>query len=304
VILTDDDVQLLARAADWQSEVGTPAAFWLPDLVRREGLDFATAVLYDRVKKQPANARFLELATGSVPIRDLLIGVVPGAFHTEHRKTGADGARVFTIAHELRCEAELIPTAGFGGLEENARIILKWLQGHRGQRIALISLSKGGAEVQRAMTLDATCFDNVVAWVSFSGMLQGTPLIDWLQRRPLRWWSIRLWLWWRRHGSQALQDLRYTESASAGKTLPALAHLRMVHVYGFPLRRHLAHPWAARGYDRIAPLGPNDGGGILLGDCLTWPGIVCPIWGVDHYLAPPWDLRPQLTGIVAASLRE
>ena len=47
--------------------------------------------------------------------------------------------------------------------------------------------------------------------------------------------------------------------------VPAPAHVRVVHVCGFPLQRHLTHPWAARGYSRLSPLGPNDGGGILLG---------------------------------------
>jgi len=152
------------------------------------------------------------------------------------------------------------------------------------------------------MALDGEAFDDVAAWVSFSGMLSGTPLIGWLRSQPLRWWGIRLWLWWRGHGSQALRDLEYRGAAPdhsgfAGNT-------RIVHVCAFPLRHHLAHPWAGRGYDRLAPLGPNDGGGVLLRDCLDWPGIVCPIWGVDHYLDPAWDLSPLLTGCVSAALRE
>jgi len=86
-------------------------------------------------------------------------------------------------------------------------------------------------------------------------------------------------------------------------TWPSLpVHLRIVHVCGFPLRRHLTHPWAPRAYERLAGLGPNDGGGLLLADCARWPGILCPVWGADHYLAPNWDSQPLVTGIVAAAL--
>jgi len=143
------DAELLARAAAWPEETtADPDADWLMELVQREGLDLATAVLYDRLWRRPANADFLRAAEQPVAIRDALIGVVPGAFHREHRNTGADGARAFAIARELRCDAELIPTASFGGVEQNAGVILEWLHEHRGRRVALISLSKGSAEVQ------------------------------------------------------------------------------------------------------------------------------------------------------------
>jgi hypothetical protein len=183
-------------------------------------------------------------------------------------------------------------------------VILDWLGTRRDRRITLVSLSKGAADVKRALALSSSssAFANVSAWVSFSGMAQGTPLIEWLHRRPLRWWGVRVWLWWYGHDARALDELRRgaNSALTAWPTLPA--HLRIVHICGFPLRRHLAHAWAPRGYERLAALGPNDGGGILLADCATWPGIVCPIWGADHYLNPDWDAQPLLTGIMADAL--
>jgi hypothetical protein len=132
-------------------------------------------------------------------------------------------------------------------------------------------------------------------------MVQGTPLIAQLQRPP-RWWIIRLLLWWKRAPVQALLELRRGPGTPLA-TWPQLpTHLRAVHVYGIPLRHHLTHRWAPRGYKRLSPLGPNDGGGILLGDLANLPGIVCPIWGADHYLEPDWDIEPLLRGIVARAL--
>jgi hypothetical protein len=304
VNLSSDDEQLRARAVAWKGPLLTPAGVAV--MARDQGIDFATAVLHEQLVRRPANAEFLGAAqTGpGLPPQDILLGVVPGAFHREHRHTGADGARLLAIARELGVPAEVIPTRSFGTLAENASVIHDWLKARRGQRVVLVSLSKGGADLKHALALpeaDET-FRDVHAWVSFSGTVQGTPLIDWLRRRPLRWWAVKFLLWWRRHPRATLEDLRHGPDTKL-VNWPALpAHLRVVHVCGFPLRRHLAHPWAPRAYARLAALGPNDGGGNLLADVLDFPGVVCPVWGADHYLTPRWDALPLLTGIIAAAL--
>ena len=79
-------------------------------------------------------------------------------------------------------------------------------------------------------------------------------------------------------------------------------HLRIVHICGVPLRHHLQHPWAERAYDRLAELGPNDGGGVLLGALSNVPGTVCPVWGADHYMQPSWNVTALLRDIVIAAL--
>jgi hypothetical protein len=304
---TEEDARLLARAAEWGGVEGALDAERVGKVFRSEGLGFATALLYEQLLKREENARFLRCAQAgdtATKINADLIGVVPGAFHREHRHTGADGARILRIAEELGCAAEVIPTGSFGTFEENARAIGAWLATHRGRRIALLSLSKGSADLKYALAQPgpAAAFADVMTWVSLSGMVQGTPLVAWLRQRWLRWWSMRLLLWWRGHSGRALLEL----SHGSGTVLagwPALPpHLRVVHVYGFPLVRHLAHEWAPKGYARVAPLGPNDGGGILLADLLELPGIVCPIWGADHYLDPAWDVLPLLRGIVSSAI--
>jgi hypothetical protein len=304
--LTEDDARLLASVAahPGDQELTSLDAPRLAELARHEGLDFATALLYDRLLRVPANAAFWQAAQEPARLGVDLIGVVPGAFHRQHQNTGANGERVLAIARELGCEATVIPTPSFGTLDENAEVILRWLAEHRGRRIALVSLSKGGADVKRALasTSEPAAFGDVAAWVSFSGLVQGTPLIEWLRCRPLRWWGVHLQLRWYGCGSRALEDLRHGPGTTLDPWPPLPGHLTAVHVVGFPCQRHLAHPWARRGYARLSALGPNDGGGILLADCARLPGIVCPLWGLDHYLASARDSLPILTGIVAAAL--
>ncbi len=265
-------------------------------------LDAATAQLYERICSVAENAAFLKLALNSTsqgPLPADIIGVVPGAFYRDHYDTGADGARIFAIAKKLGCVAELIPVPSFGRLDENAAVIADWLAANRGKRIALVSLSKGGADVKRALTLRPDAFADVAAWISLSGIVNGTPLIAWLRARPLRWWAVRIILWWRGQSRKTLTDLHHQPESKWPAVPP---NLRIVHVIGFPMERDIVHPWAPRAYKRLAPLGPNDGGGIILADCVNFPGIVCPILGADHYFSPSWDIVPLLTEIVAAAL--
>ena len=300
----EDDARLLASAAAWGGPPLTNAS--VATVSRERGIAFATALLHEQLVRVPANAEFLRQARARLPRlpTDILLGIVPGAFHREHRNTGADGARVLAIARELGVAAEVIPTRSFGTLEENAEIIQRWLESRRDRRLALVSLSKGGADVKQALSLPGAKenFANVRAWISFSGTVRGTPLIAWLRRRPLRWWSVRLLLWWRGQPRETLDDLRHGPDTRLARWPVLPPHLRVVHVCGFPLQRHLAHPWAGRAYGRLAALGPNDGGGNLLADALDFPGVVCPVWGADHYLSPRWDALPLLTGIIAVAL--
>ena len=310
-VTSRDDARLLAMAAAWWADQKKPFSDLTPALlagiVRARGMEFATAVFHEAALRVQKNADLLsgiEAVDARLMERPDLIAVVPGAFHREHPDSGADGRRVLAIAREIGCAAAVIPVPGFGRIEDNAHLISTWLRSRREQHISVVSLSKGGADVKRALALANAkhAFARVRLWVSFSGIVQGTPLIAWLRTRPLRWWGVRLLLWLRRHPRGTLDDL-LDGPGSTLATWPALPeHLRIVHICGVPLRQHLQHRWAPRAYDRLAPLGPNDGGGVLLGALSNVPGIVCPIWGADHYLQPFWNATPLLRDIVVAAL--
>jgi len=240
---------------------------------------------YEQVQTAP------EVLSGELPI----VGIVPGAFYREHKNSGADGARVAAILG-MGCRVEIIPIESFGSLEQNAALIAQWLKAKKDERVALITLSKGSADLKTALRLpEATeLFRHVQVWISLSGLPQGTPLVAWLEKQWLRQLGIRILLRLRGQRYSVVEELRHEPGwpLENWPTLPQ--HLQIVHVVGFPLRRHLAHPWAARGYERIAPDGPNDGGGFLLSDVVKLPGTVFPVWGADHYLQPGWDATSLL----------
>jgi hypothetical protein len=279
----------------------------LKELAQEEGIEFATAVLYDRVLRNETNRTFFKRVQTIDPllaVQPTLIGIIPGAFYREHKHSGADGARLVAIGEAMGCPIKLVPVESVGSLARNAEVISKWLLQNKKQRVLLISLSKGSADVKVALALPnaEALFGNVVAWISMSGLQQGTPLVAWLRRQRLRRLGVRLLLRLRGQRYSVVEELR-PEADGPLAVWPALPpSLRLIHILGFPLRRHLAHPWAPRAYERLAPLGPNDGGGFLLADVAQLPGTVLPVWGADHYLQPTWDVVPLLRQVLAEAM--
>lgn len=279
--LDADDRALLQRAADWPAHqaVDELTQSALREIAIREGIDFATALLYDRLLRRNTRSPIaIKTIAG-----DVSVGVAPGAFYKEYAFTGADGQRVLDIASRIGLNAERIPFASFGSLADNAATLLEWLKRKPDKNIVLVSLSKGGTDIQHALTLPGAerAFRSVSLWINLSGILQGTGLADWLLARPMRSLFVRIFAWWRRYPFEVVHELRRREHADFA---PWPSSMHVVHVVGFPLRRHLNHRLAKRGYARLEPWGPNDGGGIVLADVVRWPGTVLPVWGADHYL--------------------
>lgn len=281
------DRRLLQRAAAWPSHESIDALTQpvLKQIAERDGIDFATALLYDRVLRQESTRGLMDRLRSepAIPTRDVLIGVVPGAFYKEYAFTGADGQRVLDSAHRHGVRAERVPLQSFGSLAENAAILGDWLARHPNDEIVLVSLSKGGTDLQHALSMpgSASVFRNVSLWINVSGIVQGTALADWLLAQTLRSLCIRIFAWWRGYPFHVLHQIRRAEHVD-DSAWPR--HLRAVHLVGFPLRRHLRNPWAERAHRRLEPWGPNDAGGILLADAVRWPGTIIPLWGADHYL--------------------
>lgn len=304
-----DDKDLLERAAAWDQCQTLPDCFplKLAEIARKQSLEFATAVLYDRLLRHPEHGAFFQRVQNQNDFRiddPVHVGIIPGAFYREHKDTGADGARIMAIVKSMNCPVDCVPVESFGSLARNASLIAGWLLQRRHERVVFISLSKGSADIKAALALRnaAEIFGNVTAWISLSGLPQGTALVTWLRRQPLRRLGVRLLLRLRNQNYSVVEELR-PEGDGPLAVWPALpSHLRIIHVVGFPLRRHLAHRWAARGYERIAPLGPNDGGGFLLGDVTQLPGTIFPVWGVDHYFQPAWDVTPFLRRVLIEAM--
>src|SRR5688572_1228045 len=133
--LSEYERALLAQAAEWPGYVqhGELTVAAMQALARQEGLDFATALLFDRVCRLPEHTAFigrLERFVDEVPrggCLDETVVIVPGAFYNEFPHTGADGRLLREEAAKFGCESDLVPLPSFGRLAETAPLLCNWL---------------------------------------------------------------------------------------------------------------------------------------------------------------------------------
>lgn len=300
------DAELFASLARWQGDgdLCYLTAERLQAIAGTEGIDFATALLYERLLRSPRHGPFIRLLDGLSAQGSLLshrtVVIVPGAFYRESPHTGSDGRMPREEAARLGCPVESIPLKSFGSLEENSGILADHLLRRPPGPVVLVSLSKGGADVKVALRRPdaAAAFAHVSWWIDLAGMSNGTPLAGWLLARPLRSLPMRGLFWWKGHDFAVVRQL--DRSATGPLSVPVLLppHMRAIHVMGFPRQRHVATPLSRRGHRRLRRLGPNDGA-VLLGDLTRLPGLIYPVWGADHYLRPAGrDMRPLIGQIL------
>jgi hypothetical protein len=311
--LPQNELSLLREVADYPelNELTACTVDAMRDMAAIRGIDFATALLYDRVIRSARHGPFIQRvntlinAPQSVTRYAARIVIVPGAFHCRYPQSGADGRFVREAAEQLGCDAHIIPLPDFSSVRENARQINEWLAANTQAEspVLLVSLSKGGSDVKLAMSLpDApAAFSSVAAWVNLSGILNGTPLAAWLFSNGLRSRWTRFLLRCRGYDLEIVRELDRRTGGLLDAPLPLPPHMRAMHVVGFPLRAHATNRLARRNHRRLAPFGPNDGAGILLADACVWPGYLYPVWAADHYLRP---VGGDMNQIAVALLRE
>ena len=283
-----------------------PTAGKIQEIATREGIDAATTQLYQSVLESPQHGAFIrrvdEISTRTLPRKwqaEAPLLIVPGAFYRENPRSGADGRLLREQAERLDCPTGIIPIASRGTLKQNARIICDWLLARHEQPVILASLSKGGADVKMALAEPdaAEAFKNVAAWVNLCGILNGTPMAEWLLSRNPAALLNRLYYTLRGQGLGFLRDLGYGPGWPLDFELQLPQHIRMVTIAGFPLREHLSSALARRCHRRLTHLGPNDGS-LILSDVCALPGLLYPIWGADHYLRPQTDVNQLVLAVL------
>ncbi|MAT71765.1 MAG: hypothetical protein CMJ58_19835 [Planctomycetaceae bacterium] len=293
------DRAVLDAAAAWlrRADADELAGDWPRRLAVRQGTDVATAALYLSVRQSD---RCLDLTTGAGVARPVEMGataiplhvaVAPGAFYREHPGTGADGAAVRSAAETLGCRTSLIRTPSIGTLALNARVILDWLAQQPPEPVVIVSLSKGGADMKCALAAPdaAQVFRHVVAWINVGGITEGSGMASWLFDHPAATMIYRCLFWRRGRDFQFVRDLPRRIGGPLDFTPDVPNHMTVIHVVGFPLRRHIQLRATRAWHRRLAKWGPNDGAAVLYDACRL-PGRIVPVWGVDHFAQDRLDL--------------
>lgn len=267
---------------------------------RERGVDFATTWLHEALRASP-HGPLLERLEGPprapAPGARLGVLVVPTLFWREHPEIGGDGRLVADVAARLGFTAGRAPLRSVGGLDESAERLLAHLAEGR-EPVALVSLSKGGSDVKRLLARfpGHPALQRVVAWANVAGLTGGTPLVDRLLSQPALRLLWSLYLGWHGGSLRSLRGLGAAQPESReAVTVPP--HWRVLSLPALPLRGHLL-PGAARGFARLAPLGPNDGL-VPFWNAVVPGGEVGALWGCDHYVR-----RPGLDRLVQNLLAE
>jgi hypothetical protein len=275
-----------------------------------DGIDAATERLYRSVLESPLHGPFIrrvdELCAETSPAawsRDAVLVIVPGASYREIPSAGTDGRLVREEAERIGCRTDFIPIATTGTLQQNARTIRDWLAAQPDRPVILASLSKGGPDIKTALAEPGAeyAFRNVKAWISLCGLLDGTPMADWLLSQSPGPSLIRHFYRLRGRNLDFLSELRYRAGGPLDRPLRLLPRLRLISVAGFPLRAHLNHRATRRCHAHLERFGPNDGA-LILADVCALPGLIYPVWGSDHYLQPEPEIR-DVRALMRAILR-
>jgi hypothetical protein len=298
-----EDAFLLRRAAALadRETLASLTPLRVAEVARHHGCDLATAVVYECLRRAHLPAHEIASATLHKPSAADTpeIVIVPGAFHRERMNTGANGLRLQAILASLGYRGTILATESFGALRTNARTILEFLAKGRGD-VLLFALSKGASEVKMALGMEGTAsFARVRGCITLSGLWNGTPYVTWMRQRKLRFLGIRLLFALRGYEFSSMREIESHEGSALDFEPLLPPRFKLVHLVGFPLERDLTTPIAKRAYRRLRPLGPSDGGGILLADAARFPGTLLPIWGADHYLQPSSLVAP----IVESAIR-
>jgi len=294
--MLEEENRLLARARAFSEFPALPhlTLEQCGELTRRYGVDFATALLYDRVKGSLRHASFIEQIdqlqqhpSQNKTAHQTMIGIVPASFYKEKPHSGADGRVIAAAATAMGFPYELIPLQSTGTLAENSRILLDWLARHRSRQTIVVSLCKGSADVKVALSAPEadSRFESVLAWINICGTLSGSPFAQWLLATRPGFFAAWLFCKCGGHNFRFLQEIVPSAFGSLSSPLRLPPRLPLINIVGFPLRRHLSNSFMRRCHKFISRQGPNDGG-VLLADVCQLPGLLYPVWGADHYLRP------------------
>jgi hypothetical protein len=286
-----DEVHLDQLAREWleqQKNLSLDIHMFM-SLYKTLGNDLATRILYLYFIEKK-NSSFFQYVNHvpSKPFnnkKNIKFVIIPGMYYREYPEIGSDGKLFIDIAKRLGFITEIVNTDSLGMASQNSGIIKKVLDSSCEDEVWLISLSRGSLEVRGYLQKYANVIPkNIRGWINIGGICFGTKLAD-----------IQLVNWYKRLVTKIgcpILDIDYhglaeltTYFPSWQSIFPNPKQLAMIHVIGMPLSCHMSKQLQAR-YLRLSEFGPNDGM-ILLQDYLKLPGMIYPLWGVDHLLRSP-----------------
>ncbi len=293
----------------------------LNDISQAFSVDFAALFLANRLWQDEHNRavqtqfyknvkdRKATLASGGSQAReefsDYLILLVPGWDYAENgHKTGADLAKPRELMNELGLESHLVEIPPTGSVEENAAYLSEQVLRHSTGRkqIILAGASSAGPAIHLALgeLLLPDQLQQVVAWMNLGGILQGSPLIDYLQKWPRSWLfeAVRRFKGW---DKQEILSMSAANCRARFKRLTIPDHILVINYLGLSLSGGLSK-YSRDKYPILSEQGPNDGL-TLLADIIAPRSITIVAPGSDHFFNEDPDINIKTVALAQTTIQ-
>jgi len=216
-----------------------------------------------------------------------LVLFIPGWDYEENgHVTGADFAVPRTLISDLGIENYLIRINPIGSVEEDAEYLSKEIIrfSQYKKTIILVGASSAGPAIHLSLStmLTQEQLRPVKAWLNLGGILQGSPLLDYLQKWP-RSWLFQIVAWYKGWEMDKILSMSAMISRKRFEKLTMPEHVLVVNYVGLSLSGQLSK-YSQDKYPILMSEGPNDGL-TLLTDIIAPGSLTILALGSDHFFA-------------------
>lgn len=279
-------------------------------LISKEySVDFASLFFNDLVlgveKNKALNKAFSGMLAQKIEfesrvVADYLILFVPGWNYVKNgRLTGADFARPRQLASQIGFENHLVELVSTGSVEENAEVLQETVHRYAssGKKILIAGASSAGPVIHLALSERIVPDDLrfIKAWLNLGGILQGSPLLDYLQEKPRRLF-FDLVVWASGWEKEAITSMSAARSRPRFERLRLHENLLIVNYIGIPLSGQLTK-YSKDKYPLLRAYGPNDGL-TLLTDIQAPGGLTITSLGNDHFIAEDPEIDKKTVALM------
>lgn len=222
-----------------------------------------------------------------------LVLFVPGWDYKENgHKTGADFAVPIKLITDLGVENHLAQINPVGSVEEDAEFLTKEIIhfGEKGKKIILVGASSAGPSIHLMLGkyLSEKETKNIKAWVNLGGILQGSPLLDYLQQWP-ECWFFKAAVWYNGWSEEKVLTMSAEASRQRFHELTLPQNIFVVNYMGLSLSGQISK-YSQDKYPILREMGPNDGL-TLLADIIAPRSQTIVALGSDHFFAEDPDIN-------------
>lgn len=190
--------------------------------------------------------------------------LVPGLdYKKSGHLTGSDLKTQVELLNKAGIKVHFVDIPPLGAVEENAAVIADTIRAHSGEQILVGGPSSAGPAIQFALSriLSPKETENVDAWVNLGGIVNGSPVLDWMDSGityPL--WRIIVWS--QHWPYESLESMRADVSRKRSATLKVPEHIKVINYIGLSLSGNISK-FGMDKYCIMRSQGPNDGLGLL-----------------------------------------